>query len=1090
MPGEVDKLQVKIEASAKGALKNVDYLISKLGDLRKVSGITADSLHAVNVELRDMSNYLKGIKSVGDPFAGFSRGASKAAENARKVGDAMRRARKEAEPMQKMEIVPVKPGALKAVTEEMGGFVERVKDAVGAFNRFRAEWEAWRAATGRAAIGGSTPLLEDSKIIDGMPWSEYREDSWRDTVESPKLLTMVQSIDQATESTHRFRDALASLSPAFSRISGWIMSGVFKAFTFTWKALGVAVRTGGKAILWVASAPFKLLGKAVSSATHRLTGFLKSIMRIAMYRAIRSALRALTQGLSEGTENLYFFSQAVGSNFAPSMDRLATSMLYLKNGFAAMFSPLVEYFTPLIETLVDKLVDAFNWVQRLFAQLTGKTTWNKAVKVQTVYKEATDNTAKSVKKLRQEIQLMDFDELNNITDNPDDGSSASTPEVKNPDPVKMFTIEPTNVNPYDEGSFFANLKAWWNDIDPIGWLWEKVSGWWNGIDFEEAGRKAGEAVRKAWEDFEEWFETFDWKGLWDGFLGILSDIGDWLKGFLRGLFPEYFAQKDKEDAALKTENESYEERKEILFKYDNSFDENAHTLDEINEDISKLAKTRSKIEQQIDDYFDGDLEKKRLWDEIVNNRTTTIGAKRYEDMLNNPDFKAYTQLLTALEENGKAIDKLKKKRQELATKTLANTNKEKRAFYSVSQSLEEYGKDVQSFYNELATQMPQNAAYITAQTISEFKEADWRDGGILAMEKLKKALIMAGIPKEARELALQAAAKFGAEKGWTTWTANAATLIENALWAANIPDEYVDVARTALKGYLTYVNWGNGGKISAEGVMKAFKEAGLPDGVAEVAERAALDYLSAFDGQDVGKGAVDDVKTGMERRWGETKPTLTADAKVDTSKIPGDMNKFLKGIPSDATWKKLPMDLKIATQNKELVAAVNKKINELNKEGVKLSQVELEALIRTTADELGIEIDNLIDKTKPKALVVPVKFSGKGVPKLVDDKNPYSGFTMENFARGGFPEMGTMFVAGEMAGQAEMVGNINGRTGVASGQEITGIGDAVWSTGGTTARLISELIEVVREKNLTISPSAALGRTVAKSQRMYATQTG
>lgn len=982
MPGNVDSLQIKINADASKAIQAIDQVTKHLMELARVSGRSAGGMKAINQSLKDLGASVKDAKKMGNPFSEMTKG--------------------------------------------MKNYQNAMKSLSGAGVTVNAQAVYFRDlanATGQAG----------------------------------------DSASNASNKVRKFGSSLGFLktSAKIARIALLPLTGAFK-----------------------------LVGNAAQGGIKKLTGFLKSIVRIAMYRAIRSALKAITQALSQGTENLYYFSQAVGSNFAPSMDRLATSMLYLKNGFAAMFSPLVEYFTPLIENLVDKLVDAFNWVQRLFAQLTGKTTWNKAVKVQTVYKEATDNTAKSVKKLRQEIQLMDFDELNNITDNPDDGSSASTPEVKNPDPVKMFTIEPTNVNPYDEGSFFANLKAWWNDIDPIGWLWEKVSGWWNGIDFEEAGRKAGEAVRKAWEDFEEWFGTFDWKGLWDGFLGILSDIGDWLKGFLRGLFPEYFAQKDKEDAALKTENESYEERKEILFKYDNSFDENAHTLDEINEDISKLAKTRSKIEQQIDDYFDGDLEKKRLWDEIVNNRTTTIGAKRYEDMLNNPDFKAYTQLLTALEENGKAIDKLKKKRQELATKTLANTNKEKRAFYSVSQSLEEYGKDVQSFYNELATQMPQNAAYITAQTISEFKEADWRDGGILAMEKLKKALIMAGIPKEARELALQAAAKFGAEKGWTTWTANAATLIENALWAANIPDEYVDVARTALKGYLTYVNWGNGGKISAEGVMKAFKEAGLPDGVAEVAERAALDYLSAFDGQDVGKGAVDDVKTGMERRWGETKPTLTADAKVDTSKIPGDMNKFLKGIPSDATWKKLPMDLKIATQNKELVAAVNKKINELNKEGVKLSQVELEALIRTTADELGIEIDNLIDKTKPKALVVPVKFSGKGVPKLVDDKNPYSGFTMENFARGGFPEMGTMFVAGEMAGQAEMVGNINGRTGVASGQEITGIGDAVWSTGGTTARLISELIEVVREKNLTISPSAALGRTVAKSQRMYATQTG
>lgn len=92
------------------------------------------------------------------------------------------------------------------------------------------------------------------------------------------------------------------------------------------------------------------------------------------------------------------------------------------------------------------------------------------------------------------------------------------------------------------------------------------------------------------------------------------------------------------------------------------------------------------------------------------------------------------------------------------------------------------------------------------------------------------------------------------------------------------------------------------------------------------------------------------------------------------------------------------------------------------------------------------------------------------------------------FAEGGFPDTGSLFLAGEAG--AEMVGTINGRTGVASGDEITGIADAVYGTGETEAMLLRQLIAAVRSQNLTISPSASLGKVVNQSQRLYAGVTG
>ena len=67
-------------------------------------------------------------------------------------------------------------------------------------------------------------------------------------------------------------------------------------------------------------------------------------------------------------------------------------------------------------------------------------------------------------------------------------------------------------------------------------------------------------------------------------------------------------------------------------------------------------------------------------------------------------------------------------------------------------------------------------------------------------------------------------------------------------------------------------------------------------------------------------------------------------------------------------------------------------------------------------------------------------------------------FHVERFEFGGFPDQGSLFVAGETYGQSEWVGNINGRTGVASGKEITGIADAIYQTS-------AQEMEIMRSQN-------------------------
>lgn len=129
-----------------------------------------------------------------------------------------------------------------------------------------------------------------------------------------------------------------------------------------------------------------------------------SLKRIAMYRILRSIIKAISTAFKEGIKSLYAYSKEYGTEFAKSMDKFATSMSYLKNSLVASFEPLIIALIPLIDTLVDKLVDLMEGMSVLMNQLVGSNTWTRAIK--------------SAKEYNAEIKKMvlGFDELNKMGD--------------------------------------------------------------------------------------------------------------------------------------------------------------------------------------------------------------------------------------------------------------------------------------------------------------------------------------------------------------------------------------------------------------------------------------------------------------------------------------------------------------------------------------------------------------------------------------------------------------------------------------------------------------------------------------------------
>lgn len=271
----------------------------------------------------------------------------------------------------------------------------------------------------------------------------------------------------------------------------------------------------GKSLL---TTPWNAFKNKVTGVLKPLTNLYNSFKRIAMYRALRTALKEITQGFAIGVKNLYAWSGLVGNSFKGTMDSLATSMNYLRNSLGAMISPLLDALAPAVDILVDKFVDLVNLVNQFFATMTGKTTWRKALKTQKEYADNTDDAAKAQARLNH--QLMAFDELNNISasspsgggggGNNDDASADDFEEVPLPDWAKSIK------DAIDRGDWAGAGSK----------LAEKLNNLVNNWDAEEFGNRLGAKFESALEFFNSFMEGTDWESIGTKLAGLVTGFLD------------------------------------------------------------------------------------------------------------------------------------------------------------------------------------------------------------------------------------------------------------------------------------------------------------------------------------------------------------------------------------------------------------------------------------------------------------------------------------------------------------------------------------------------------------------------------------
>lgn len=461
MDNVIDKLQIEIEASTKDADKGLSKLQSSLKKLTELSNSIANMSDSGINKLKSMAESVNTLSAAGSNPA-----LNTAISNLRKLA--------------RIDFSNLKQGSdkMSEIAAHVGGIA---------------------ASPVTAAVPPAAAPLETITL-------------------EPRV-----EVEEATNRLSSFRDFASNVfaniknyaSSAFGKM-GAAASGAFKVIGAGFKGMGKLAVSGLGKIAQLNKFTWGRFTGAVGAATKKFSHFTRAIGRIALYRAIRFVLSQITKAIKEGTDNAYQYSKAIGGPFAASMDKIASSFLYLKNSIGAAVSPLINALAPAIDYIIEKAVGLVNVLNQVFAKLSGASTWTKAINVQTEYAESAESAANAAKSL-----TAGFDELNVLSDTSSSGGGAGTPDYGSmfeevPIDSKIGKLVDDVTEAFKEGDWGKTGKA----------LGKKVNSVIEKADFEGTGEKVGKAVQAATEATYNFLDTVKFEGLGSGIAKMLNNLMD------------------------------------------------------------------------------------------------------------------------------------------------------------------------------------------------------------------------------------------------------------------------------------------------------------------------------------------------------------------------------------------------------------------------------------------------------------------------------------------------------------------------------------------------------------------------------------
>lgn len=428
MGTEVDSLEVKVEASAKSANASLTNLAKRLGTVSQqlqsvcsyqptIKALT-DNLEGISkLDFKNVKALKNAIKTMSKDMAKINGRQIKISVN--KLGDVEKAAEKvtdlsekvaEASKSIKISVDSSEVNSAKKACDELKKKTSGLKASAQTIKKASGQLGA---SDGKSVLSGAETRQRFSSIVPDKD-KGIAEEETKEASKLSKILSGTQKVSK-------------SLSNTFGKM-GKTVGGVVSKARDLKNLITKTNKSGGQMSMG------RMLGMSL------------------VFSTVFSALSAINNAIKEGSNNLVQYS----SDYNKSISGIVTSLLYLKNAWAAAFAPIINVVGPYISAFIDMLANAMNKVAQFMAVLTGKTAVVQAKKAWKDYGKTLTSTGSSAKKAGSdaakaakdlENYTLGIDELNVIqptTSSSSGGSDGSSGAYTGPDVSEMFeTTEPT-----------------------------------------------------------------------------------------------------------------------------------------------------------------------------------------------------------------------------------------------------------------------------------------------------------------------------------------------------------------------------------------------------------------------------------------------------------------------------------------------------------------------------------------------------------------------------------------------------------------------------------------------------------------------
>lgn len=452
MADTLESLEIKVEASATGAAKEIGNVTSALTNMRK-------SLERVLPQLETLA---KAFEAVSNPIVINDFHDNNIEQTVQKVGSASKSAAKDIKPLEEGLQMMV------AGMTKYGVLSEKVEIAQNNMN------EAFKNGDYEGALRAREQMLNAQAQMQ----REYE----RMHPVQPAAPTPLSNADQQMISTANEIDLLkmkleslnAAMQEAFGTGNAEKAQALRAQIIHTEQALEKAENAARGASKGISE-----LAKEAQKSKSPMDNFISSLKRIAFYRIIRGIIKSITQAFQEGLEKAYLFSQGMtgeGARFAAAMDRIKASGNQMKAQLGAAFISLLTAIEPILIQIINLVTAVADAITQLLSAFTG-TTYLKANNTAAKFADTMARGGAAAKEWKN--QLLGFDEINRLNEPSSGGGGGGS------NPLAGFEMVDTPISEFWLG-MADKIRPIVEDIKTIfGGLIEFIKGVFTG-DWELA----------------------------------------------------------------------------------------------------------------------------------------------------------------------------------------------------------------------------------------------------------------------------------------------------------------------------------------------------------------------------------------------------------------------------------------------------------------------------------------------------------------------------------------------------------------------------------------------------------------------------